>query len=370
MESHRPRILIAANHLKEIAGSEVVVLEWASHFHGLGHEVVLYANWSGDPIARMISDRLGLGISSDAADIRPFAFDLVYAQHHVLPLFRYDPAPGDREITRIITGRLSRRSFMESGGWAYERVLADAVFANSALTAEHLASLGVTTPITVFHNAAPAAFFGEFRDRPARPRHITVVSNHSDPGLLGALDILRRDTEVDHFGKKATRKVLVTPEILQETDLVISIGKTVQYALAARIPVFVYDHFGGPGYLDAGNVGPAHRFSFTGRCCGRRLPAEDLAREILEGYGKGVDFARSVSGSWLRQFELERYLEAASSLPARPNELKRAAMRAEPFLAQERMMAEHIRASYIALQQSSKAIQRMRVRLQQMGSPA
>lgn len=370
MHGPRPRALISTHHFQDIAGSEIVALEWATYFHELGREVSLFANWSGNPMAALVSERLGLGISSDPKEISPFTFDLVYAQHHVLPLFRYDPVAGEREVTRIVTGRLSRRSFLESGGWAYERALADATFANSALTAEHLLAAGAQPPVTVFHNAAPAAFFSAARPRPRRPRHITVVSNHADPALLGAIALLRGVAKVEHFGKRATRHTLVTPELLAETDLVISIGKTVQYALAGRIPVFVYDHFGGPGYLDAGNRELAHRFSFTGRCCERRVPADELAREIMEDYGKGSDFAAGCEDLWLQQFRLERYLEAVPRMPARPNEAKRAAMRAEPFLAQERLMAAHARASYIAARQDAKTIRRLKKRLLAAGLPA
>jgi hypothetical protein len=302
-----------------------------------------FANSAGGTMAKLAVERLGITPTDDFSQIRPFTFDLIYAQHQVLPLFGYEETAEDLPTTRIIMGRLSRRSFMESGGWAYERALADAVFANSVLTAEHLVSVGVTTPITVFHNAAPNAFFRNYSDRPPTPRRIAVVSNHLDPDVLDALEILKRSVEVQIFGRTAATPTLVTPEIVADTDLVISIGKTVQYALSSRTPVYVYDHFGGPGYLDPGNIERAHRFSFTGRCCERHLSAEQLAQEILDQYSKGTAFARASTDQWLKTFRLESYLKDAATLPARSNAEKRRALKREQMIQQERMMAEHTR---------------------------
>ncbi|AMN40370.1 glycosyl transferase family protein [Rhodoplanes sp. Z2-YC6860] len=339
----------------------MVALEWATHFHALGYEICLFANSAGRTMAKLAAERLGITPTDDSSQIRPFTYDLVYAQHQVLPLFGYDETAEDLQTTRIIIGRLSRRSFMESGGWAYERALADAVFANSALTAEHLLSVGVTTPITVFHNAAPNAFFRSHFDKPATPRRITVVSNHLDPDVLGALEILKRSAQVQVFGGTATTSTLVCPEIIAATDLVISIGKTVQYALASRTPVYVYGHFGGPGYLDPENIERAHRFSFTGRCCERPLSAERLAQEILDQYGKGVAFARASTDRWLQTFRLEPYLEAAATLPARSNDEKRSALKREKMIPQERLMAEHARENYLAVERSAKLVHKFLV---------
>lgn len=332
----------------------MVALEWATHFHAQGYEVCLFANSAGGTMAKLAAERLDITPTDDFSQIRPFTYDLIYAQHQVLPLFGYEETAEDLPATRIVIGRLSRRSFMESGGWAYERALADVVFANSVLTAEHLLSVGVTTPITVFHNAAPTIFFRNHVDRPPAPRRITVVSNHLGPDVLSALEILKRSAEVQVFGGTATTHTLMSPEMVAATDLVISIGKTVQYALASRTPVYVYGHFGGPGYLDPENIDRAHRFSFSGRCCERRLPAERLAREILDQYGKGVAFARASTNQWLQTFRLEPYLEAAATLTARSNAEKRRALKREQMIPQERLMAEHTRENYLAVERSAK----------------
>lgn len=356
-------LLIATNHLQQIGGSEVVALEAAQYFTGLGCDVTVFANWIGQPMAALIEAATGSPPITDPALIRPFTYDMLYAQHQLLGLFDYRPAAVDRHGTRIILGRLSRRGYLESGGWLHDRILADHVLANSVLTAEHLAGIGHDGPITNFHNAAPAAFFRRFATRPATPGRVLVVTNHRDPSLMEAIGLLRQNITVDHIGRSGTDVALVTPEMIAGTDLVISIGKTIPYALAARVPVYVYDHFGGPGYLNADNVDAAARFNFSGRCCQRRLSGEEIAREVIGAYAKGVAFARDTAQSWIDRYYLPRYLDLLLAPPAVSNLERRRNMARNPFLVQERRLADYIRASFIHQQRLAQQIQQLDRRL-------
>lgn len=354
------RVLIATNHLQKISGSEVVALEAARHFIAAGCEVAVYASWAGRPMQPLVEAAIGRPLLTDPALVRPFDHDLVYVQHQLLGLFDYAPGPQERAATRIVTGRLSRRAFLESGGWLHDNLLADQVLANSDLTAEHLRAVGSTAPVVSFHNAAPASFFRPFEARPEQPRRVLLVSNHGDPALLEAVEILQRSAAVEHLGRSGGRVELVTPERIAATDLVISIGKTIPYALAGRVPVYVYDHFGGPGYLDAANRDLAARYNFTGRCCERRLSGAAIAAEVLRDYPRGVAFARDVAQDWLERFALARYLDPLLQPSLVDNAEKRRRMAASPFLAQERLLAHHIRASYLREQRQAIELRRLR----------
>ena len=56
---------------------------------------------------------------------------------------------------------------------------------------------------------------------------------------------------IDAIGSE--KPAITSAELLDHYDCVISIGKTVQYCLVQGIPVFLYDRFGGPGYLNESN---------------------------------------------------------------------------------------------------------------------
>ncbi|MCK0208729.1 glycosyltransferase family 4 protein [Starkeya koreensis] len=336
-------ILIGTNHLANFSGSEMVCLEMAAYFRAQGHRVTVFANVAGDPVARAFRHELRIEIVTDPARVRPPAFDLVYLQHHVAGLFDYATGPDTRARTAFVFGKLGRRSFMQSGGWRHERVLADGYFANSELTGEALAALDLGAPVHVFHNAAPAAFF-----RPAvtatRLRTILVVTNHDDPALMGAIDRLSATHRVRHIGASGGAHQRVTPDMIRASDLVISIGKTVPYALAARVPVYVYDHFGGPGYLTPANFARAARFNFTGRCCERLLDAQALAREIVGQYAAGLAFAAGSGPAELERYRLEPHLDALLATEASDNAARAARMAASgPDLQAERLMATYVR---------------------------
>ena len=78
--------------------------------------------------------------------------------------------------------------------------------------------------------------------------------------------------------------VEITPQILMQHDVIITIGKTVQYALALGIPIYNYDIHGGGGYINLQNFEEAEFYNFSGRDNPRKLNSNEIAREILDHY--------------------------------------------------------------------------------------
>lgn len=335
-------ILIATNHLALYGGSEIVCLEIAEYFKSRGHRLTVFASVAAAPMADIFGSRLGVKIVIDPREITPFRYDLAYIQHQVAGLFDYRLDAHSLEKTAFVFCKLGRRSFMESGGWRHDRVLADAYFANSELTANSLRGVGVQAPITVFHNAAPAAFFRPASATQGTLRTITLISNHNDPELMGAIDRLALDHKVQRIGLRQGRQAMVTPAIIHASDLIVSIGKSAPYALAGGVPVFVYDHYGGPGYLTHDNFDRAARFNFSGRCCERRLDAATMAREIVEGYASGRAFIGDLSAERLARYRLEPYLDAMLAIAPTSNAAKAALLAVDPMIAQERLLATYV----------------------------
>jgi len=76
--------------------------------------------------------------------------------------------------------------------------------------------------------------------------------------------------------------VYIEDKVLENYDLVITIGKTVNYCLALGVPVYCYDWFGGSGYLNPGNFAINKRHNFSGRDSFRKLSGEAIFREITQ----------------------------------------------------------------------------------------
>ncbi len=340
------RILIATNHLYDLAGSEMVALEFAGYFLSKGHSVDVFANWAGGDVEPLFS-HLGLKIITDPTQIVPMSYDLCYFQHQTAGLFSYAPVSENLTHSLFVFGRLARRSFLESGGWVCDNVLGDYNLANSELTGERLPHTGSSLPVHVFYNAAPPEFDAEPHPLPEQPGRILIVSNHTPPELCEALDVLAAKADIRHMGRTAKNMRRVTPEDIAWADLVISIGKTIQYALVGHKPVYVYDHFGGPGYLTNANYTEVARFSFTGRCCERRLAPAILHEEILSGYALGRDFAQRPHTDWLARFRLTHHLDHLLRLPPSPNAARLGRIRASGgAFEREALMAKHVREQY------------------------
>lgn len=119
--------------------------------------------------------------------------------------------------------------------------------------------------IKVIPNSIPAPFSRKKKVCSPKIQKVCVISNHVPPELQE----LYRNEEIvfDFYGTTFKNIVRITPEILERYDVVISIGKTVQYALGMSIPVFEYDRFGGPGYLTPEMFPAESASNFSGRAC-------------------------------------------------------------------------------------------------------
>lgn len=111
------------------------------------------------------------------------------------------------------------------------------------------------------------------------------------------------DVQIDFFGYGEKAYQPITPEILSRYNVVISIGKTVQYALGMGIPVYNYDHFGGSGYITLQNYKKEEFHNYSGRSFCRKISAREIARELTDNYLSTLEQA-----SALRQMAIKNYL--------------------------------------------------------------
>ena len=345
------KVLIATNHLAAYTGSEIIALEVAEGFRAAGHTPLLFANAVSEELQKHAADR-GLEVR-DGELQSPEEFDLVWSQHFVFPLWlrHFQPAAG-KERPLFVFAHLSPYEPYESPAPLVEDLFADVILANSPETRDALVAAGLPARrIRLFPNPAPAVFNCS---PPATStlRRLLVVTNHMPAELKGALAILQAEAgvEVTHLGMEGVHR-RVFPEDLREHDAVVAIGKTTQYALLARRPVYCYDLYGGPGWLSTGNFAKAAQFNFSGRCTRRKLPAGEIAAEVLNGFEKAAQFASSLNEGTLERFTLEPYLHSLAAEALRrqtwtEREVRRI-LRWAPQLSRVRAMAEAVRREVV-----------------------
>ncbi|GGF33085.1 hypothetical protein GCM10011399_27740 [Subtercola lobariae] len=166
----------------------------------------------------------------------------------------------------------------------------------------------------VFGNPAPDEFYVDQPERRGSLRRILVVSNHVPPELLEALDLLQRgdeQIEVEYLGAVSGRETvqkIAEPSDFDGFDAVVTIGKTVQYALVRGVPVFCYDRFGGPGWLSAENFAEARAANFSGRGFGSLTSAE-IVEALTRGFAGAAECALALHARYAREFLLSEALD-------------------------------------------------------------
>jgi hypothetical protein len=308
------KILLMTAHFELIAGSEIVLMELAEQLcHA--HEVTIAAAMSQPPITDH-AKRLNVPVIRIDKNLRPFEYDLVWVQNYLLPLCDMSESAAMVERTCFVFAHLDLGWGLAQAGLVLEPLLADRYVAHSPSGVEHLAAAGLDQAKTIsFFNAAPASFFEP--PRPARSlQRVALISNHPPEEILQAQLILReRGIEVVHYGIGGDiEKQRISPEILKSMDAVITIGKTVQYCLGLRIPVFIYDQFGGPGYLTKANFDKVGWFNFSGRCCHRRIAAQAIVDDIMSGYADAIQFMAGLDDGLLHKYRLDPVLDSLLAL--------------------------------------------------------
>ncbi|MHC4904782.1 MAG: sulfotransferase, partial [Planctomycetota bacterium] len=286
-KSLRKRLLLTNHHLENISGSEVTTLEMALVLKELGYDLHVATFSYGEPIQKCFKEN-GIKVFNVLETVLPYSeYDIAWCHHS--PVLSHIVKQGVR-LKNVILRTLSPYEPLEALP-AYVDAI-DIVLANSEETAERYYSEGwiEKEKIEVFPNSVMPVFFKEPKLRQNKTiSKIAVVSNHVPDELKKAVGILRsRSVIVDILGRGGTPK-LVTPDVLKPYDLIITIGKTVQFCFAMRIAVYCYDHFGGPGYMTRENYSSAEYFNYSGRCCNRKLQPDKLADEILKGYVDALD---------------------------------------------------------------------------------
>lgn len=246
-------------HLAQFGGSELVTVELAEHYASLGHDVTLYSPLIMPPLLPTIN-RQGITLTTEVPDDLT-SYDLVWC-HHGLLIDEIN-RKNKRKNQVIVSNHMSSYVQLERPQYLPDAV--DFVFCNSEETRDAIHRITTDYNADLFQNPAPSAgsAFGLLRDKPLG----LSISNHRPTELVSFM--IKHQTEIDFelFGMKTPNYNRITPDFIRATgcDFVIANGKSVQSAMIAGVPVFLYDHFGGCGWLTEQNFSTAEYYNFSGR---------------------------------------------------------------------------------------------------------
>ncbi|WP_448614810.1 hypothetical protein [Modestobacter sp. URMC 112] len=329
------RVLVCTNQLREIRGSELVTLELVEHFLARGAEVDVANNLFLWPMAGEFAQLPGqerLTVAEDPYHEFSGPYDLIWTQHSLLPPSVIEQLADTGLTTAVVWHHMSAQIHMELPLLTdVEEAFADVSTAVSGEVADLLERFGLNRKrIALFDNPAPDVFADAVRGRTGTDlERVLVVSNHPPEEVLAAAALLReRDgLQVDVLGE-VTTAARVTPALLDGYDAVVTIGKTVQYALSMGLPCYVYDHFGGVGWLTSENLDAERWWNFSGRATRRQVDAATIAEEVTTGFPAALEWARSRrpehAEQWRLSGQLDRLLATRALRSPRPKRLSRA----------------------------------------------
>lgn len=317
----KKRVLLTVQSLVEIAGSELNVLSIAKELIKMNYQVEIATFRFEDPMKSIfLIDNLNVkNIIHETLDYSEY--DLIWAHHS--PTINNILLEKNIRADKILYSSLSPYEPLESPP-IYVNDLS-LCLANSLETRDQLIRENVENEqIYVFPNYAPNEFLESTYNSHEKLRKLCIVSNHVPQELLEVKEILKsKDIELDIYGIDHITEI-VTPSLLLQYDAVISIGKTVQFAMVMGMPVYCYDIHGGPGWLNSQNYDTAKFFNFSGRGFNRKLNEHTIVEELIKNYRIATEFFDQNKNSAKQEFDLsanlEHLLDKVKYLPAVDNE--------------------------------------------------
>ena len=327
------RVLIAQPFLHAFGGSELIALELAEALRSVGCSVDV-VSWSvSDAWRERFRDVADAEVFEHDTD--SFAARLVSAPPHLVWSHQgFIPERLVREpgSTRFVFAHLSSFHPYESPfSPELELSLADHIYIVSPEAAEELVDDGPLRGadperVSILRNPAPEEFHAwpgsGLREADAELGNLLVVSNHFPEEVKQAIAELRdRGVLVKAVGVNQpgvdSAPERITAELLSQFDAVLSIGKTVQYALAMGIPVYCYDHFGGPGWIGQQTQRLAESKNYSGRGFDAKT-SESIAEELVQGFSEAAAFTTSTRGEWRLRYSYAGVLQQLAKVLAAP----------------------------------------------------
>ncbi|YAF97657.1 MAG: hypothetical protein AB3A66_08375 [Nodularia sp. CChRGM 3473] len=298
-----PKILLTNHHLIYYAGSELVTLDLATEFQRRGWNVTVATFRFGGDIEKNFNERgikvvnvLNKPLSESEAE-----FDIVWSHHY--PVLIKCLIEDSVKTKCLILSSLSPYEPLEAIPFFHS--LTELVLCNSEETKQEIQNYISCNEekLFVFKNSVPSNWFDILQDKfNASLKNIAVISNHPPAEILDAIEILKSKGIVTDLIGLSGKFQLVSADLLSAYDAVITIGRTVQHSMSLSIPIFCYDHFGGPGWLTPDNFQRAEWFNYSGRCCYQRFTSEQIVDHLIQGFHESKKYI-----SFFKNYAIENY---------------------------------------------------------------
>lgn len=336
------RILIAQPLVRGLNGSTLVTFELAKTLQDYGAIVTVYTCDFDNPAKEIFSkNRIKVETAQTNPKYKLNDFDYIWVHSQILPLSIIDA------LSNEIPNKLPIFIFLHMSGmewipdekpWIYnlENNLSSlSLFISEEVLEINKPMLNQAIPKSFFRNPAPKDYFCRKHSPGSKLKKLLIVSNHPPQEVLEAKKILSQKfgIKVTSLGENQDNYTIINPTIIDNQDAVLTIAKTVPYCLVSGTPVYVYDAFGGgPGWLNEQNFEKAKNRNFSGYQNHiyptyegdgfQHKSPEQIANEIIEGYGTSLLFHQKHRQDFIEEFGIDAVLPNIFSQP-HPRKIKK-----------------------------------------------
>ncbi|WP_254388132.1 glycosyltransferase [Streptococcus canis] len=292
------RFLLTHIWLRGFSGAEINILELATFLKEAGAEVEVFTFLAKSPMLEEFQKKAIPVIDDSDYPFDISQYDVVCSAQNIIPKAMIEAlGKPQKKLPKFIflhMAALKEHVLEQPYIHQLEEKLSSATLAISEeVVQKNLNRFFKVIPnLHYYPNPVPESYAAlEHLARPF-PKNILVISNHPPQEVLDMKPILaEKGIRVDYFGVWSDHYELVSPELIATYDCVVGIGKNAQYCLVMGKPIYVYDHFKGPGYLTDTNVAQAAFNNFSGRGFeDKAKTAEELVSDLLEHYQEAQAF--------------------------------------------------------------------------------
>lgn len=265
------RFVLGNRHLLAPGGTEVHLVTVAEHLLRLGHEVRLYAPELG-PFADH-ARRRGLDVHGSLREL-PADCDVVFAQDGIVVLGLAERYPQALTVFRVCGDVFDFQLPPQLDGVVdLVVVLSDRYKRLARACAVAVPTLRLRVPIDI-DRLVP---LGALSDR---PRRAVLLGNYGERAELVREIWGRHGLEVTRVGGDV--QTYDVAAAVADADIVVAKSRAALDAMACGRAVYVYDVFGGDGWVTAETYPALEADNFAGLATGRVIDAAALAADLAD----------------------------------------------------------------------------------------
>lgn len=303
------KILFTSITFKNYAGSELVTVSQAEYFQQNDWHVDVFCLEYGEPLRSAFKDINVYTIENKENLLSEY--DLIIARQY--PVLDYVLFTLKIKSKKIYYECVSYRIPVDSYPTYYKDL--SMIGAVSERVENELCKKGYDLAnVYRLPNYATKEYFDIEYQCHKELQNIAIVSNHVPDELEDFKKYAEKHSSinVDIYGMHH-QYVLVTPELLKKYDVIVSVGKTIFYALAIGIPSYTYDEVCTEGYITIENYKKNFDNNMAYNLEYNKKTGEEIFKEITSEYKTTCSQTKVLKKYARRDFYfddlMERFLE-------------------------------------------------------------